>query len=347
MIIPTSPIKLPSSTTSKPWAVIIKSNPNQPRTTNQDGDYQIIIKSNPNQPKTKTETIKLRRLLLIWIQEEAQAIYIHSTSMIRPTNSVMQDNNTACILLQSGNRDAANHVLQRALHSLKKQIFKQRVDVKPPLRSPHGPFQSYAKERSRESSNMEDLSSDCDSHTVFEEQSKHIQSVPVAPLCPQSSSQPLSSIAMYNRAFILSQSDVEWKQLSQLDYQQWATSIIFYNLALVHHTQGVKQGLDRQSLATSLRFYELAANLLESITTSEEEDFNCLLLRCAIANNLGHVHACLHSTTPTREAFAHLQELLERLHLLSNQQRLTEEDHLLFFLNTMLQVNGLQVAPAA
>jgi hypothetical protein len=267
--------------------------------------------------------------------------------MIRPTNSVMQDNNTACILLQSGNCDAANQVLQRALRSLKKQIFKQHVVVEPPFPSPHGPFQCDAKEQSHESSNMEDLSSNCESPTVFEEQSKHIQSVPVAPLCLQSSSQPPSSIAMYNRAFIFSQSDVEWKQLSQLDYQQWATSIVCYNLSLVHHTQGVKQGFDRQSLATSLRFYELAASLLESITTSEKEDFNSLLLRCAIANNLGHVHACMYSTTPTRQAFVHLQELCERLRLLSNQQQLTEEDHFLFFLNTMLQLNGLRVAPAA
>jgi hypothetical protein len=266
--------------------------------------------------------------------------------MNRSNNSVMQDNNTACILLQSGNYDAANHVLQRGLHSLNKNhLIKQHsVGVETsPNQSSHGPFESHAK-GSQDGSTVS--GGFCFHHKALEEESKAIQSVPVAPLCPQSSSQPFSTIAMYNRAFMLSQSDMEWNRLSQLDYQQWASSIIFYNLALVYHTQGVTNGASSSPfLKLSLRFYELAASLLEHIRNSASgEDFNILLLRCAIANNLGHVHACMHSTSRAKQAFEILHSLFEGLR---NRMELTEDAYSLFFMNTVLQIDGLCVAPAA
>jgi hypothetical protein len=266
--------------------------------------------------------------------------------MIRPNNSVMQDNNTACILLQSGNYDAANHVLRRGLHSaLKNHLIKQHSVVQTsPNQSSHGPFQSHAK-GSQDGSAVS--GGFCFHHEALEEESKAIQSVPVAPLCPQSSSQPLSPIAMYNRAFMLSQSDMEWMRLSQLDYQQWASSIIFYNLALVYHTQGVtNRASSSQFLKLSLRFYELAASLLEHIirNSTSEDDFNILLLRCAIANNLGHVHACMHSTSRAKQAFEMLHSLFEGLR---NRMELTEDEYSFFFMNTVLQIDGLCVAPAA
>jgi tetratricopeptide (TPR) repeat protein len=256
----------------------------------------------------------------------------------------MQDNNTACALLQSGNYDAANQVLQRALKSLKNQAVKPQnvTDPKPRGLSKQEPCQSHSQEY-HEKELSGGFSERMEGDTL-EESSKAIQSVAIAPLCLQSSAHPLSSIVMYSRAFLLSQSDVKWNQYSQLDYEQyWATPVIFYNLALVFHSQGVASGLCVQHLNKSLRFYELAATLLE-LTSSNTDQFNVLLLRCAIANNTAHVHACIHSTSATGEACENLRRLLERLRLMPE---VTEEDYSLFFLNTLLQTYGVFVAAAA
>ncbi len=68
---------------------------------------------------------------------------------------------------------------------------------------------------------------------------------------------------MCNRAFILSRDDVEWSQLSQpLDCKHWATSIIFHNTGPMLHSQS--------SPRKALRFHQLAANLLEQFTPSDE-----------------------------------------------------------------------------
>jgi tetratricopeptide (TPR) repeat protein len=246
-------------------------------------------------------------------------------------NGVIEDNNIACVLLQSGSYEAAGRVLQRALGSLKDQ---QLIERKRPSSEPSSfcssSFQSHTK--TVESSAPE---CDCDSMDCCDEVDTSIQSVPVvAPLCPRSASQTVAPIAMYSRAFILSSDDVEWSQLSQLDYKDWATSIIFYNVALVLHIQS--------SPRKALRFYQLAAALLEQITPCDE--FNMLLLKSAIANNIGHCYMCISNLHGAQQAINALRELFGNV-----SDRLADDDYSLFYLNTALYVldDGLRMAPAA
>ena len=246
--------------------------------------------------------------------------------MPHSNNELIEDNNTACVLLQSGCCEAAGHVLQRALGSLKDQLIEGKLPSSEPSSFCSSSFQSHAK--------GVESTPDCDRNSVdFDKVSKYIQSVPVvAPLCPRSASQTVAPIAMYNRAFILSSDDFEWSQLSQIDYKEWATSIIFYNTALILHSQS--------SPRKALRFYQLAATLLEQLTPCDE--FNMLLLKSAIANNIGHCCVCLSNLSGAQQAFDALRELFDNL-----SDRLVGRDYSLFYLNTVLQVDGLRVAPAA
>jgi tetratricopeptide (TPR) repeat protein len=244
-------------------------------------------------------------------------------------DGLIEDNNIACVLLQNGSYEAAGHVLQRALGSLMDQLIeRKRPSSGEPSSFCSSSFQSHAK-RLESTSTPE---CDCDSMDCHKETTSSIQNVPVAaPLCPRSASQTDAPIAMYNRAFILSSDNVEWSELSQLDYKHWATSIIFYNTALLLHSQS--------SPRKALRFYQLAATLLEQIVTPCDE-FNMLLLKSAIANNIGHCYVCLSDLSRAQHAFNALRELLD-------SDRLAGDDYSLFYLNTAWQVDGLRLAPAA
>jgi tetratricopeptide (TPR) repeat protein len=246
-------------------------------------------------------------------------------------NRLIAENNIACVLLQSGSYEAAGHVLQQALGSLKDQLIERKQPSSEPSSFCSSSFQSYANRV--ESAPECDCDCDCDG-MYCDKVTKYIQSVPVvAPLCPRSASQKVATrIAMYNRAFILSSDDVEWSQLSQLDYKHWATSIIFYNTGLVLHSQS--------SPRKALRFYQLAATLLEQFTPSDE--FNILLLKSAIANNIGHCCVCLSNLSGAQHAFNALRELFDNL-----SDRLAGGDYSVFYHNTILQADGLRMAPAA
>jgi tetratricopeptide (TPR) repeat protein len=241
-------------------------------------------------------------------------------------NGLIEDNNIACVLLQSGSYEEAGHALQRALGYLKDQLIERKRPSSEPSSFCSSSFQSHAK-RVESTPERDCASMDCDKVT------ESIQSVPVvAPLCPRSASQTVAPIAMYRRAFTLSSDDVEGSQLSQLDYEHCATSIVFYNTALVLHSQS--------SPRKALRFYQLAETLLEQITPCDE--FNIFLLKAAIANNIGHCYVCLFNLSGARQAFNALRDLFDNL-----GDGLAGGDYSLFYLNTVLQFDGLRMAPAA
>jgi hypothetical protein len=266
------------------------------------------------------------------------------------TSGVLQDNNTACILLQSFNYDAANYALQRAMQTLKKRMIEQDG-------LPEDPSYNCSTSSQSHDATMNDIHSDTDTAAAAPTYSCHplldyndrtqqqddskpssMQSVPVmAPLCPRSGSQAMS---IYNRAFILSKDDFYFED------QQWAISIIFYNMALVHHSQGVhQQDVSSASLRLAIRFYELAATMLDQIAPFCD-DMNMPLLQCAIVNNTGHCHACLFNLESARQSFRLLKRVFANL-LCRNPGGITDEDYALFFLNTLVQVDGLCLAPAA
>ena len=248
----------------------------------------------------------------------------------------MEENNLACILLQSGDFGAAHHALQRALLSLKDELRQQAIsESESTFRCSAA---SYSREEGSESlpevtcNDDGDGDDDMDCETL---PSKSMQSVPVvAALCPRTNSHT-TNISMYNRAFILSIDEEEWN----FEYKQWASAIVFYNMGLVHHSKAAHTSNDSY-LRIALRFYDMATSLVDLINASD--DFNMMLLKSAITNNTAHCHACLFDVCGAELAFQELQRLLNKL-----SDQLDVEDYSVFFLNTILQVSCLRLAPAA
>jgi hypothetical protein len=118
------------------------------------------------------------------------------------------------------------------------------------------------------------------------------------------------------------------------------TSVILYNMALVNHCRAIELGISRL-LSIALNLYKMAASIL--VSSSDIDAHNELVL-LALYNNMAHIHAFQWSSKEVRECIDNIRIILSTL---SAESFIDQADFHFFSVNTMLHVEGINVAPAA
>jgi hypothetical protein len=148
---------------------------------------------------------------------------------------------------------------------------------------------------------------------------------------------PGTACSMYNRALVMQENQDDFTLLVR--FHNRTTSIILYNLALVHHNIGVHLGISAL-LSHALQLYGRA---LDSLERGDREDGDSHKLLLAILNNMGNIHAHFFHFENTRQCLNKLQLVLAS----SNSVMNSDEDYIFFFLNALFQGKELCFAPAA
>ena len=123
---------------------------------------------------------------------------------------------------------------------------------------------------------------------------------------------------------------------------QLKSSVVLYNLALIHHMLGIHECASKKSTA-AMRLYLLALDLVKK-HSQEYGSKQTLLVSLAIANNLGDIYLQqFHDAEEAKKCFALVRETLKHLdHLetdtLGGSNEL--EYFIFFYLNAMVRGNG-------
>lgn len=155
---------------------------------------------------------------------------------------------------------------------------------------------------------------------------------------------PDSSCSFYHKAFSLKVLDgTTDPELFAKSWMSQLTVIIIYNMALIHHQEGILRGSSKL-LRKASALYRPALAVLRECSTMGIFERTILL---AITNNLGHIHSMNCELKEVKECQGLMAELVQAF--LSNPESLQgEEDFLPFFLGSLCFVaSGPRAAPAA
>ena len=268
-------------------------------------------------------------------------------------NESISHNNNACIHIRNGEFGQAATVLDQALRSLRSHLMwiqttraetngngdKVPVADEPVAMetTPTAPAYQHGFPEMDCITLANSTSTDC---------KEILHSVPVSQLRPghlSTNEVHVPSFDMYNKAFLLSPQDLqETNGSDSVNIDNWVSVVLMYNTALVHYNLGVSAHMCPFDLNRSLKFFEIADEMIGMMEVGHH--FDILLLKAATANNMGHIHCCLHASA---DAKAYYQVLGGVLQVLQWMPQLEEDDYCLFFMNTGIHVDSLQAAPAA
>jgi len=142
--------------------------------------------------------------------------------------------------------------------------------------------------------------------------------------------------SLYNRGLVMSAEQNE--HILTGEYIHRTSAVIFYNLALVYHNMGVRQGISA-ALPHALRIYESAFGCLRHVNCMVE----CHKVLLAILNNMGSIYAQYFQVDHTVKCFKKLRQALS----IPNPSMAVDEDYMFFLLNALFQPKELCFAPAA
>jgi len=142
--------------------------------------------------------------------------------------------------------------------------------------------------------------------------------------------------SLYNRGLVMSTGQCGHILTGESLHR--TSAVILYNLALVYHNMGVRQGISA-ALPHALQMYESAFHCLRRITCIVE----CHKLLLAILNNMGNIYAQSFQMDHTAECFQQLRRALS----IPNPSMDVDEDYIFFLLNALFQPKELCFAPAA
>lgn len=166
---------------------------------------------------------------------------------------------------------------------------------------------------------------------------------------PLFNSDPLSSpgnlFSVYNMAFALPTVESS-PNATQFQDQERLSTVLFYNMALANHCEGLTFSLDSnstESLKSALRLYQMSfATIQANAELVEERGFFLLLL--GLVNNMGHIysHLCMHEKA---HECANYLEMITTLPIADEMH----DDEMDFFINqlTFCSFHHCIAAPAA
>jgi hypothetical protein len=136
-------------------------------------------------------------------------------------------------------------------------------------------------------------------------------------------------ILLYNRAIVVFPSEQDKDLLA---------GVALYNMALVNHCRAIERGAS-SLLTIALKIYEMAAAIVKD---SKDQSGIGDLLELAVYNNMAQIHSIRFSTEDMLECLNKT-----RTSLAAATDESLVDDYDFFFINTMLQIEELTVAPAA
>jgi hypothetical protein len=230
-------------------------------------------------------------------------------------------NNSAVASLRRGRPNEALELLSTALADLKDDVSDSDASTEThSKRSSSSSSRDFNNEEDEYSSAME-INVEQDQPSVF--------SVPVrTSTCAQCDH---SLVLNYSCALAIFD-DVQDKEL--------LIAVVLYNMALVHHCRAIERGIS-SLITTALNLYKIAASFIEN---ARDIDSSNGLLLLALYNNMAQIHASQFSLEETRVCIDRVRMLLSAV---SAESFIEEEDYHFFFVNTMLQVEDIALAPAA
>jgi hypothetical protein len=117
--------------------------------------------------------------------------------------------------------------------------------------------------------------------------------------------------------------------------------VLFYNLALVMHRQGLRSGNDAL-LCKALCLYQISnARLQDLAADTEDEENNIHVLSMALWMNQGHIHSHFLDSNATLTCFEEMYAQIDSLELM------VDEEDRLFFVDTLANFLPARFAPAA
>jgi len=136
---------------------------------------------------------------------------------------------------------------------------------------------------------------------------------------------PHNSFGFFNRAFLVGVTPLD-RNIGGLDAAPYHMVVMMYNLGLAFHCLAASNG-NSNMLRKALRLYEGCFAHLRHCTAAPS---SCLLvLKLALANNIGHVHSHFFQTTRAQECAGFISSLLpcakQTLALAQGEARDTEE----------------------
>eukprot|EP00526_Cylindrotheca_closterium_P001259 CAMPEP_0113629194 /NCGR_PEP_ID=MMETSP0017_2-20120614/15151_1 /TAXON_ID=2856 /ORGANISM="Cylindrotheca closterium" /LENGTH=240 /DNA_ID=CAMNT_0000539575 /DNA_START=159 /DNA_END=878 /DNA_ORIENTATION=+ /assembly_acc=CAM_ASM_000147 len=132
--------------------------------------------------------------------------------------------------------------------------------------------------------------------------------------------------SLYNRGLVMSTG--QCGHILTGEYMHRTSAVILYNLALVYHNMGVRQGISA-ALPHALQMYESAFHCLRRVSCIVE----CHKLLLAILNNMGNIYAQSFQVDHTVECFKQLRQALS----IPNPSMDLDEDYIFFLLNALFQ----------
>lgn len=172
---------------------------------------------------------------------------------------------------------------------------------------------------------------------LLSDQQSTIQSIPLVLDADQNRRlSDHSIIALFDRVFYVHRTE-------EVD-DEFLSCVLLYNMGLTNHLSGIRNG-DQENMATALKLYEMSLTIALR-TKSLPIDASLLIL--ALYNNMAHIYAQRSASDKTKFALVQMTRMLETAN--NPVDCLSEDDYVLFFLNTMILFGGelnFHAAPAA
>jgi hypothetical protein len=137
-------------------------------------------------------------------------------------------------------------------------------------------------------------------------------------------------VLLYNRAIIV---------LPDAQGRELLTGVALYNMALVNHCRAIERGTSRL-LTVALKIYEMAAAIIQDL---KSQSGTGKILQLAVYNNMAQIHSIRFATEEMFECLNKTRNFLAA----ATDEILLDDEYNIFFVNTILQIEELTVAPAA
>jgi hypothetical protein len=260
---------------------------------------------------------------------------------------VIEINNSAVAAMQQGRAKESIELLREAIANLKNHFL---INKSSPLS-----FPSYRgtplphRPRAVSDSSIEtppDLSSSSSSLSFNDEEDDYfsameidakqdqpsLRSVPVYAKTPShfSTKEDDAVFLLYSRAIIVFPDEQDKELL---------TGVALYNMALANHCRAIERGTSNL-LTVALKIYEMAADIIKD---SKIQCGTGDLLQLALFNNMAQIHCISFSTEEMFTCLGKTRAILAA----ATDESLLDDDYNFFFMNTMLQIEELTLAPAA
>jgi hypothetical protein len=172
-----------------------------------------------------------------------------------------------------------------------------------------------------------------------------VRSVPLEgslSLVKSTSYQDHHAFYVFDRALVID--GIDLAAASSIAGQNCTTAVVMYNMGLAHQLQGMQDLRSQEAnFKKAMRFYEMATDVLEGCTGSEDQVSGLVYL--AVSNNMGHIYSHFYDTTEAQYCLTWLFTILQAMEIYDTD--ILGDEYLPFHLNVLILLGQDAVAAAA